>query len=104
LLVFFHNVSTTPQSYKFKYFYSSRNLTIVGPLVILDANVASLSHNPFTSSPPFLSIGSYNFSFIDPNLEHNENVVMSLTGSPCFLEEGLPNIYSKPTTKKQNYV
>jgi hypothetical protein len=76
----------------------------VGPLVILDPNVASLFHGPFASSPPFLSIGSSNLSFIDPNLEHNENVVMSLTGSPCLLEEGLLNIYSKPTTKKQNYV
>ncbi len=59
----------------------------MGPLVILDPNVASLFHGPFASSPPFLSIGSSNLSFTDANLEHNENVVMSLTGSPCLLEE-----------------
>jgi hypothetical protein len=27
-----------------------------------------------------------------------------LIGSPCLLEEGLLDIWSKPTTKKQNYV
>ncbi len=46
-----------------------------------------MSHGLFASSPPFLSIGSSNLSFIDPNLEHNENVVMSTIGSPCLLEE-----------------
>jgi hypothetical protein len=75
LLIFCQNVSTNPQSYKFKYFYSSRNLTIVWPLVIIDPNVASLSHGPFASSPPFVFIGNSTLSFIDPNLEHNENVV-----------------------------
>jgi hypothetical protein len=60
---------------------------VATPLVILDPNVASLFHGPFASSPPFLFIGSFNLSFIDPNLEHNENVIMSLTGSPCLLEK-----------------
>jgi hypothetical protein len=92
LLIFYHNVSTNPQSYKFKYFYSSKNLTIVWPLVIIDPNVASLSHGPFASSLAFVSIGSSTLSFIDPNLEHNENVVISLIGSPCLLEEGLLDI------------
>ncbi len=98
----------SPQSYKFKFFYSSRNpIAMDVPLLIGDYNGAFFSHNPFTSSFPLFSFGTFDLI----NLDNDD--VMFFRKSVTPLEEGWPNahllekglhtIKSKLGIKKWNY-
>jgi hypothetical protein len=55
-----------PQSYKFKFFYSSRNPIATNALLIIDDhNGASSSHATFPSSPPlFLVVLIFQIMFL----------------------------------------
>ncbi len=97
-----------PQSYKFKFFYSSRNpIAMDVPLLIDDQNGAFFSHSPLTSSLPLFSFGTFDLT----NLDNDD--VMFFRESVTPLEEGLPNAHllekglhtvkSKPRVKKWNY-
>jgi hypothetical protein len=88
-----------PHAYKFKYFFSSRNYEVGGPLVIPTSDKTSSSHGPILpSSPPLFS----SYSFDPSNANHIEDVPMSFSGSSPSVEDDKP-IQPKVGIKKRNY-
>jgi hypothetical protein len=60
-----------PQSYKFKYFFSNKNLVVGGPLLIYDPNVVSSSRGLQRSSLPLFSPCNFDPS----NVDHDDDVM-----------------------------
>jgi hypothetical protein len=60
-----------PESYKFKYFFFSKNLICGWPFLIFDHNVASSFHGPQGSSPTLFSPCNSNPS----NVIHDDDVM-----------------------------
>jgi hypothetical protein len=88
-----------PHVYKFKYFSSSKNFEVGGPLVIPINDKTSSSYGlALPSSPPLFSTCNSNPS----NANHIENVTMSLNGSSPNVEDDKP-IQPKVGIKKKNY-
>jgi hypothetical protein len=88
-----------PHAYKCKYFFSFRNFEVGGPLVIPTNDKAISSHGlAFPSSFPLFSSYSYDLS----NVDHIEDVPMSLSGSSPNVEDDNP-IQFKVGIKKRNY-
>ncbi len=87
-----------PHVYKFKYFLSSGNYEVGGPLFIRTSDKTSSFHGPtLASSPPLFSTCSFDHS----NANHIEDVPMSLSGSSFSVENDQP-IKSKVGIKKKN--
>ncbi len=86
-----------PPTYKFKYFFSFRNLIVGGLLVILVYDVAYSSHNHV---PSFL-LSFFCYSYDPSNLNKSEDV-MSLNEYSHTPKENLP-IPSRVGIKKWNY-
>jgi hypothetical protein len=88
-----------PHVYKFKYFSSSKNFEVGGPLVIPTNDKTSSSYGlALPSSPSLFSTCNSNLS----NANHIENVTMSLNGSSPNVEDDKP-IQPKVGIKKRNY-
>jgi hypothetical protein len=76
-----------PHAYKFKYFSSSKNFKVSGPLIIPISYKTFSFHGPtFPSSPPLFSSFSFNIS----NANHLENVPISLNGFSRSVEDDKP--------------
>jgi hypothetical protein len=88
-----------PHPYKFKYFFSSKNFKVGGFLVIPINDKTFSFHGPTFPSSPLLF---FNFSFDLSNVDHIEDVPMSLNGSSPSAGDDKP-IQPKATIKKRNY-
>jgi len=88
-----------PYVYKFKFFFSSKNFEVGGPLVIPTSDKSSSFHGPtLPSSPLLFSSCSYDLS----NVDHVEDVSMSLSGFSPSAKNDKP-IQPKVGIKKRNY-
>ncbi len=86
-----------PQSYKFKYFFSSRNLVVGGLLLNYDPNVASSFHGLQRSSLPLFSPCNFDPS----NVDDDDDDVMSLDEFDPIPKIDLFIVPSKPIIQKK---
>jgi hypothetical protein len=95
-----HDVTTILLfTYKFKYFFSSKNFEVGGPLVIPTSDKATSYHGPILPSSPLLFS---NYVSNPSNANHIEVIPMFLSGLSPSAENDKP-IQPKVGIKKKNY-